>query len=537
MSLLDRLRSTQLPLPMDSYFGGDFEYENFDSEPKTILDKAVSSLLHSHYSIREEFLELVDAKNPIPEDNEVSHLQEIDARVKKVHAIYQTASNMSAEAAMLREKLVFGIGGKVYFESEGKVQATHIKVEDLALGSSNGLNHDIFGYRLYLNEFQATQMFPRYSMYKESQHFSPTLESEYESSEGDWFYTIQMPKDVFKRHVEGVSYKHTNSLKEGKKYSSMLSPNEEVVEISFTDTFKVLDIKGMNTRSIVVSNLYPPSEKAGISKGLGESNQGLIIATAEVIETNLSGYERTYAPAWFLPSSASTYGLELTANGIIYGQNSRNKPPEPLSLNANVDGMLRFNEYLMGKLEKGFFLDAFNLANNYNMTKKEVDLRQSDGLANLAMFLIEDENSNLVPSCRYLNSVIDQYEGEILDGKMLSPRFISPIATSLKEGFLTKMEKVFLAQVNAGKSMEANPVFKNMFDNIAFTKRTFANYNSEQLLRDNETMDKAQQKEDHNQYLDKQQKTEQLINAQQANINALEGVNAGVPPQGQTPAA
>ena len=225
-------------------------------------------------------------------------------------------------------------------------------------------------------------------------------------------------------------------------------------------------IKVTMTRSIIVSFFHPPDGPKALPRSQGEKALSLAIILAEVQDINLSGYERTYAPPWVLPNEAKLKGADLSRDGIVYVGAGAGEPPKPLSLGANIDGMIAFGEHYLDKYKKCFFLDAFELLQQTHMTKGEVSARQADDFRQLGLYVLSDEKTNLVPTTMCLNEKIhNKIKNEDKLSKVpLTARYVSPLAYSHKNSLYARLGAVIQAIMGVVALKEKAPRLKHLFN-------------------------------------------------------------------------
>lgn len=441
-SLFSELRSSLMPSNSEKYVNtSSYQYEIFDPTPINSCQRALAGFMSSHYMPQDTFFKFIvpleDSQDPDLELN-----QRLNRRAEKCHSVLQQPSNFSKIFSFMRDKLVLGVGCVVVEKhSEIIAQITPHMPENCGFASSNGAIHDITFIRENLNQFQASIRFPKL------QFDSPS--DRVHDSAGDWYYRINVPKDVLFKYL--TAYKDKKHDHEYFKYvaevfgKKLLKRNEkgEFLDIWFSHR-GVLSVNEIRNQVIIVSFMQAANDTLGVGRGQGELALPIFRILTELEVINLSGYERTFMPSWAVSDEPNALSFDLTRDHINF-IDSDSKAPQPLSLNSDVRAMIEFKNYKQAAFDRIMYLDAFQLLNKSRMTTDEVDVRRQDAYRNLGPFISEDETSFLNPLIRIILDYINDASKKVdrIAIKALQATYTSPLAFSARESVFTKAQQIF----------------------------------------------------------------------------------------------
>lgn len=457
-----------------------------DPDTMNTVERAVSGFLSYHYSPREEFMELQKGVGSSPGIS-ADEVKALGARTKAIHQLFQTAENLACEGSVINDKVVFGLGGKLLTFVDGKFVQLHYAPEDLALGSSDGLQFNIFGKKEQLNIFRI------YSRYKDMYRVIrpegrlPQLGID----EHENFYTLQMPTKVWESHLQNYLTENQGVTdRDWMKIWARLNPGTDWVEVTWADR-TVVDVKGLNNRSMIISFAFPAADRMAWTDGMGDRAKGISYILTQTFRLNVTAYERTMAPPWAVPEESANYGLNITKDGIIF-TGANNNVAQPLSLKADINAMIAYDQYLRNKLDRSFYIDVFELLPKVNMPTTEVNIRDDNNLRKLGLYTIQDEKDNLVPTARFINGVLDDInpeEGAKISEMLATARFISPLTAAHRNSYFDKVNKVMLGITNVGKARQNNELLDNLLDYRTLITKLVERENLEEALLDGEKID------------------------------------------------
>lgn len=441
-TLFAELRASLMPSNSEKYVNTQsYQYDIFDPTPINSCQRALAGFMSSHYMPQDEFFKfmipLEDSQNPDLELN-----QKLNERAEKCHSIIQQPSNFSQIFSYMRDKLVLGVGCVVVEPHKEIVsQITPHMPENCGFISSNGAIFDITFVREKLNSFQARMRFPKIELENLSNRIS--------DSSGDWYYRINIPKDVLFKYLtigkdEKIDREYFRYIEKifGKK---LLKKNEkgDILDIWFYRG-GILTVDEIRNHRIITSFMQAANDTLGVGRGQGELALPLFRILTELEVINLSGYERTFMPSWAVSDEPNALSFDLTRDHINF-IDSDSQAPQPLSLNSDVRAMIEFKNYKQALFDRILYLDAFQLLNKSRMTTDEVDIRRQDAYRNLGPFISEDEKSFLNPLVRVILDDINtaSKRADRLNVKAIQATYTSPLAFSARESIFTKASQVF----------------------------------------------------------------------------------------------
>ena len=360
-----------------------FEYKDYNPNIVSVPLRATSGFMSYHYNPEDEFF----GQRPVEFHSTIKKKKNTDVdkilaeRTEDIHSVIQTSKNYMIQTQVMRDKIIFGVGGKTIDEDDYSLaKFNYYPPECLAYGSSSGLVPDIFGVKEKMTPFSIRMRFEG-------------VEDEFErrplgiDEQRIECYRFNVPKDVLKAHFE-AAFSGDYDYKQMKKYwqkrfkiSSGKTNRAAVPWVDFWFCDKaILAVSERATRNIIVSPFSLPTAAAGIGKGLGEIVQPLAFILAEIESIGLVAFERTYQPSYAIHEETAALGLDLSRDGMTIFSGDNRHAPQDLSLRANMQGVIEYKTLMESHYEKNFFLDVFDLINKSRMTRQEVSVRTMDNL-------------------------------------------------------------------------------------------------------------------------------------------------------------
>ena len=459
------LRSVYHPYDDSSMFShADFDYNNYDPRSYLTPLRATSGFMSYHYNPSDKFFDLkkVEYSSVKKKDQGVELHQILANRTEDLHTVIQTPRNYLVQTKNMWDKLVFGLSGKTIDTDKSEIALfTHYAPEQLAIGSSNGLNSDIYGVKEMLSAFQLKMRFPDPITEMEDM---PVIMSQ---MKGDIeVYRINIPKVVLRAHLESM---FTNNMGMEKKFMDYwknifkISANKRKVEavpwldILFTDR-GLLTVNERAYRNIIVSPFALGCTNMSLGKGIGEIALPRALGLTELEAINLVAYSRTYRPAWAIHEETQALGLDLGEDGITVfaSDGSRDNVPRHLSLGANIQGMIEYKTVMESHFDQAFMLDIFELAHKSRMTKTETNIRDSEDLRKAGLYVTLDEQHDLRPSILAVNYMMHEQlsikdKSTVSAKEAINARFIGPLAASHRTNVLNVQGQMvqYLQQIEA----------------------------------------------------------------------------------------
>ena len=479
---LKYIRSVFLPEDkldeMNNYYTGSYDGENynfriFDPTVGNIVDRATSGMITYHLNPKDKYFSLTDLFYKSGENVGVERMKALKARTEDIHKLIQLPGNFLAEAKLTRDKMVFGIGGKVIEDEGADLAATlfHYAPEELALGSTNGKSFDIFGVCENLTPFEFGQRFGTKmddNIFQDKMYKCTGIMG---ADERKKCYRMNIKREALVRHMmlQTNADKKTEEYKGYEKFINELFPNDEKnpwLDLWFNE-HGLITSRALPYHNIIVSQWGPSHMAMGIGKGQGDKAMPLAIMLAEITDINLTGFERTVAAPYVIPSEKTLFGSDFGRDGIIIANPSTGKGmPSILSANIDIRATVEFAEYYLTKEEKLFFLDIFELAKQGRMTTVEVERRGQDDFRRAGMFVVQDEATNLNPTVTALNHIIHNYLG-IKDKAAtltLSAQYISALSYAHKNSIFDQTDRVVQSLTGIAALQQNAPKFSEVLD-------------------------------------------------------------------------
>lgn len=488
------VRSANRPFDMDKYYNLQYDrtysrstLNTYDPTPFNVLDAAVAGLLSYHYSPVDKFMALYDKSFLQVEENKknADTIKKLANRTDNLHLLLQNPSNVVTEANIHYSKILFGLAGKVLHYKDSLYQALHYPPEQLALGSSDGYKHNIFGYRESLSGFQALSRFPEpFDKEVKERWNKPTLRK----GNLEEYHCFNIPYTVLYTHVKHFAMSNTMDEKDfARGWETFVGrPAKDArgkgwVKLVWTPSH-IIHIETINERDIVICNALPPASRLGVSKGFGERALPLVVAMASKMDIDVDAYEKSLGPPVAIPDESKTFGLEVQQDGIIYTGEGRHMPQYvQLPVNGGLMDVVR--KTYLELLKESYMVDVFETAQKYNMTTAEVDLSTSNKLRKAIIYTIIDQDENLTPTCSYLNYHLDMLDkGGELNNLRLGVRYISPASVANINSYFQNVDRALLSLVNLGKAKKESKDAEVMVDFGTAVKRILDKSNLEELL-------------------------------------------------------
>lgn len=518
--------------------GESFNFKSYDPIPGNIVERATSGMMSYHLNPRDKFFALTRFGYKTEQEPNANFDKLAKQREDDIHQIMQIPSNFLAEAKFIRDKMLFGVSGKVIESEVEKITASieQYPPEALGVGTTNGKVFDIFGVCETLTGFELAMRFGRDNPNLGVKQEMLSLSGMDRSHE---CRRINVKKDAFMFHMEMQSNADRTSLehKNYMRYLNHLFKGEKDtvwLDIWYNDQ-GVLSVRGLPYYNIIISQWGPSHKLRGIGKGQGEKSLPLAIILAEVSDINLSGYERTFAPPYLLPNVKSLLGNDFGRDGIIYGQPAGGVPTN-LSLNADVRAMIEFGEYYLQKQRDLFFLDVFELIKKSRMTTVEVDRRDRDDFRRMSLFVTQDEATNLNPTVVGLNHILHEKIGAVDKASMiaLSAQYTSALSYAHKNSIFDQTDRLTASLTGLAKLELEAPSFKDFLDFVGQGRA---------LVKSSDQMDFLLTEEESQQNMERRREMEQSeadilrgqAQGQQLQNAKLQNEALNVQPQGQQP--
>ena len=423
LSRLGYIRSIYLPEDTiadgKQYYEGrynntDLNYPLHDPSVQNIAERAVSGMITYHLNPRDKYFSLTHLSYSSFRTKEISDDKAIKFRETDIHKILQAPNNFLAEASMERDKMIFGLGAKVIEDDDVAVaEINHYPPEDVMLGSTNGKTFDIFGVCEQLSEFAFSVRFE----VEDDNDFQARRKEIAGSIGGSGelikCYRINIKRNEFIKHMtnQNTAERGSNERKKYTKYLEILFPPLDKVKNPWIDIWfnddGPITVRSKNFYNIIISQWGPSHMPFGIGKGQGDKAIPLAVMLAEMTDTNLTGYERTVAAPYIIPSEKTLFGSDFSRDGIIIANPTTGKGmPSVLSAGVDLRAAVEFSEYYLEKHRMMFFLDVFELIRKSRMTTVEVDRRGQDNFRRIGLFVVQDEATNLNPTVNAINHII-----------------------------------------------------------------------------------------------------------------------------------
>ena len=505
-----KIRAANRPFNSDHYFDfttSNIRMQQYDPEAMNVLDQAVSGMMTYHYNPIDTFMELTDVSflGKRQNRNNASVAKAIAERNHDIHLLLQSPHSLVTEANIHYDKILFGVACKrIRFDGE-KFITTHYPVEDAAIGSSDRQFHNIFGYREKMDAFAAQSV---YTEAIDDDINATWMSATLTHKTNDNYYTFNIPYKVIKAHIihsMATSYidkKDVMTLIDYRFKKTAMSKKEKRedklwAEIVFTDK-GLVSLKVIPRREIIVTQALPSPTRMCISKGFGIRALPIVIAMTHKFEMDLSGYEKQAGPPVVTPDEASTYGLNLGRDGLIYASEGSADTPRYLQFPFSMPNVAGMGEHYSRKLSATLLADMFDLIQKVNMPTPEVDERRANSLRKGVLYTAKDEEDNLVPVCDYLNFHITHlFGGGGLDDTLLKGRYISPLSRAHMMSRFETLDRAMLSIVNIGKATQANPQAKAVLKTYDSIKKILVSNNLEDLIyEENEIEANIQQEQD-----------------------------------------
>ena len=529
MDMCQRIRTMNRPFVFDNYCDfGNSRYPVYDPTPFNMLDRAVAGILTYHVTPKDDFLELY---RPLQGTTETlpNEVKEKAKRTKMIHSILQMPDNIVTEAKVHYDKILFNISGKRLRLHDDKFITSHYPPEDLALGSSDGIEPNIFGTIDRLDPFAAFSQLPEPLNKKVAKHWEQATLGTKNKRE---YWNLTLPSEVLLSHLElWFKSREGTDIKDYKEFFKR-KMRKQWTTVTWSD-YGIASIESTSERDTVITTSIPSPGRSLLSKGLGERALPLVVELAEKMEIDITAYERLMAPPVAIPSEAENYGLNLQRDGIIYTPSGTGEvkfvtPP------INFQTSMPYGQKREEQLKQTYMLDIFEILEKVNMPTTEVNYRKDQNLTKGTVYVITDEQSNLRPTVQYLNVYLDSKvtkENKWM-GKKTQARYVSPLAQSLSATYLARVEKFLLSMVNIGKAKES---FKDSDVYANYGKLTTSildRVNLEDILNDEETQATEKQIRSLREQTSDDLNTQKALQAALANTRTERDLNQGQPEGG-----
>ena len=466
----------------------------YDSDPLVMKKQSLAGFVSYHKNPYSQFFNL-DINSFIKEleidnDQDVDEHKVLMRRVKTLHAIMQTPTNVCIDNAMTEDKLDLGVGCKVMEKDDHAImQAVHFIPEDTAIGSTNGRTQNVFGVRERLSGFEIVNRYPEMV----DKRLEKQLKREpFEQSEAQTLYRYNIQFKDFKQLLGTyMDHEKDNSiffqyLQEKFKNGSKNIEDSQWLDIAFTDN-GIVFYQVHNNRNIIVSQYMTPMTSLSLSHGLLDQLLPIIVLFNETIKINLTAYERTYAPSYAVADSSKSKDIKLERDKIIYLSDINDI--KDMSVRLDMGGPLQIANYLKDKLYRGFKLDTFNLLAQTHMTQGEVSQRVSESARQLGPFVSQDEADNLTIEVNFCNEQVHSRlkNSDKLADKILSAKYSSELASAHKNDMLSKTVRLNEALMSLSKVFESSPEFKNFLDVNNHAKQLLLNFKMDSYINSEET--------------------------------------------------
>ncbi len=497
------------------YYKGDYEdreidYSIYDPTIPNICERSVSGMGTYHMNPRDTYFDIQDLFFKKEEEKNTTDLAKaLQDMTQDIHKLGQLPLNFIENLKMMRDKMYFGIGGKV-IESEGTTlpaEIVHYSPEELAIGSSNGKKYDIFGVKEELSLFSFKT---RFDIGKEhpfqSEHFMKRVGMGLmeEGGEAIVCYRICIQRDVIIRHMEEKCSADpgTSDYKRYKKLIMHLFPKEKQnpwIDMWFND-YGLISVRSLAYQNIIVSQWGPSHRTLGIGKGQGDKCIPLAMIIAEIADISYTGFERTYAAPYVIPSNKTLFGSDFGRDGIIVANAASGKGmPTILSANVDIRGAAEFWEYNIEKFKKLWFLDVFELVHKNRMTTVEVNRREQDDYRRLLIFVQQDEATNLNPEVVAMKHILHEYYGkdDVLSNRVILARYTSPLSYAHRNSVFEKTDKLNESLAMMGQTLEKFPALREVLSWKGQVKKLVKGSEElDYLLSDEEQQAQEQMRED-----------------------------------------
>ena len=551
--LWSHLRALYCPVDTERFTANeDYDYPLYDPAAIKAVDRAVSGYQSYHISPNDTYFELdafSDLLKSIDESDKDTE-KALGKRTKDIHSIKQHPHNYAVMTKNIRDKLIFNLTAKVIDEHPVMVaKFEHFDPEDVALASSNGMEHDIFGVRRRLTPFQMNVLFKK-KLTDNKQYQSASGDvarrpkrNDLNSFEGDYYYRFNVPVSVLREYVLIGKREHDTDYMELVNHYLPLTKEDDTlwVDVKFTD-YDLLSINILPFRKIIVSKMFPENVTLGVGKGIGEKALAVTIELNEVAQTNLTAYERTYGPSYTAFGEADVLNVDLSTDFVNFISEGA-KPVTANSLNADMNGIIAYFNHMEAKVMKMFDLDVFELINKSRMPGSEVDIRKSDDYRKLGIYLAQDSNDDLNPTVLVLNYILHNYIKEqkgtdFLQKKVLNARYISAIAMAHKNSSMDQALMIFKLMMMAKQIGEKDDELSDTFSPRDLLEEIFLKVGAKKLIRTEEEEEemKEQRKQITQLRMDKEQgdALASASNAIRSTGETFEGGNLPSQQSGQT---
>lgn len=484
-AIFDNLEAFFMP-SQGNQFGqlGEQNFSIIDPMPENSLERAVSGYLSFHSNPYDSYFRLHRIQVPGKGDLTDDVKKALGERSREVHAVIQEPSNFQVVGQNVRDKFIFGVCCKVVEPDPVRTaKLSYIPAKDVAIGSSNGQELDIYGTRENLTYFQARRRFPEPL---DKEYWEMKLPDGVSGASTMMYYRFNMPVEVLRHHLmdkfredETAEKIFKKLLPEGKK-----SGPPKWAEVWFDDE-TVMSIEVFDYRRIVTSFMSPPYSVNSFPRGQGEKAMPLVLSLLSITATGLKGFERTYDPPWQVTDEMERLGMDMRPDGIVFKEQGMDDA-KPLSLNANMQDLIAFHQYKQSELNRLFYLDTFELINKSRMSRQEVDKRSMDDLKKLASYLVEDHHSDLNPTVLTINYLIhEQLKGsDPLNGEVLNAHYISPLASAARGALMNKFREITALGKEVGEVVVSDAPINDLIDLEGYYSDVVIKMGSDEYVRD-----------------------------------------------------
>ena len=494
------LRSMNMPDQNTNYAENDeFHYMLFNPSPENSFERAVSGFLSHHVSPVNRYfaLEIIDylateAKRIDPDEKKAQ-----DLRTDSIHGILQEPLNFMCIGQNWRDKLLMGMTGRVIEDDDVQVSKIyHYPLEQLGLATSDGKSLDIYVVKERLSAFQARSRFPK--------TLNPDHWTEYNFNgvfggvEKD-YYRINIPVEVVRNHVMDII---KDDYVDTKRIIDYLFPLKKDKALQY-DTFwadiwlcdeGVMSIDIIPFRRIIIPKMSPPFRVNNYARGQGEKAMPLMLTLTELDVINLDSYEKTYTPAWSVVDDIQRLGLDLSRGQVTFKEKGMDDPT-PLSLKAEIRSMIEFQQFKQSLYDRIMYLDVFELQNKSRMPTAEVEMRRTDDMRKMSLYIIQDHADDLNPTVLTINRQINERlkENDALANKLLQAKYVSELAMANKAGIINQSAKVLGMAEQTTKIVAEESEINDECDFVEYFKNTVAKSGQAAVMRNKEDAEKRRQ--------------------------------------------
>ena len=453
-TLFTDIRSRYFPRDDRKFFYGDsFEYNNYDPTPLISMLRCVSGFLGFHYSMANNFFKLGAYKDSIldtgaTEDFDVEKLQLLDDAVTDNHQVIQHPDNFQVVGKSVHNRVAFNVGGVVTEDDPLLVKRLiNYEPENLALGSLDGKETNVWGVREMLTPIQARVRFPNNRLLDSLAVQADTFGEHHAT---DMYYRFNIPRPLLYMLFKAKLMENFDTPYMKKFFDSYfgigmnykMEGDDKWIDFWFCKR-GILSAEIKDNRNIIISRLLPASESIHAGKGLGEISMPTQTLLTELEVINLTAYERTFTGAWAVSDESEALGINLGRDKFTYVDNVLQNAPKYLGTNAPMNIAIEVKNYIQARFDRNIFLDTFELINKSRMSKAETMIRNEEDFMKLSVFLPTDTAEFLNPLVLDINNAINKTpkgkeRSEQLKDYNLRAYYISPVSEAHKMTYIEK---------------------------------------------------------------------------------------------------